>query len=107
MNDVFSKPDIYAVFQPAPERIKKGILARMFPLKYFKYIIGIMLLLFISPLLLVITEPSLMEDDELLTIIFWTESIAFMIYVLLVGVLFFIYRLPYMQQLKDKLGYIE
>lgn len=103
----FTNPDIYATFAPAPENIKKGFFARIIPYNYIKYTLYSATLLFLSPIVLVLMNLDSMKDEDLFFPIFWTLCVSFVIYSILAGVILISYKIPYLQELKDKLGYTE
>jgi hypothetical protein len=103
----FTNPDIYATFEPASDRIKKGFFARIIPYNYIKYTLYSLAILFFSPIIRVLLNLDLMKDTNILYPILWTLCISFVLYVVLAGAILFFYKIPYMQELKDKLGYTE
>lgn len=103
----FTNPDIYATFEPASENIKKGFFAKVIPYKYIKYILYSLLIFFISPILLVLMDIDLMKDEKVFYPVFWTLCITFVMYAILAGAVLIVYKIPYMQELKEKLGYTK
>ena len=103
----FTKPSIYDTFSPAPDNIKKGFFARIIPYNYIKYALYSISILFFSPILLVLMNLDFLKDDKIFFPIFWTLCVSFVLYAVLVGAILITYKIPYMQELKDKLGYTE
>lgn len=103
----FTNPDIYATFDPAPDKIKKGFFARIIPYNFIKCTMYLTSLLFISPIILVLMNLDLMKDENIFYPIFWTLCISFVFYTILAGAILIVYKIPYMQELKDRLGYTE
>jgi hypothetical protein len=105
--EYFTKPNVYGTFQPANDRIKKGFFERIIPYKYFKYTFYALLSLFISPIGLVLMNLDLMQDEKIFFPILWTLCVTFVLYTILAGAILIFYKIPYMQELKEKLGYTE
>jgi hypothetical protein len=103
----FTNPNIYAAFDPAPDGIKKGFFARIIPYSYIKYTLYSLLVLFLSPIVLVLLNADLMIDQKTFFPIFWTLCILFLVYTILAAAVLVVYKVPYMQELKEKLGYTE
>lgn len=103
----FTNPDIYATFEPASEKIKKGFFARIIPYNYIKYAMYSLTLFFISPIVLVLLNLDLMQDANLFYPILWTLCVSFLFYAIIAGAVLIVYKIPYMQELKEKLGYTE
>ncbi len=87
--------------------LKTNFFARIIPFKYIKVSLWIMFLLFFSPILIICAEPSLIKDSKTLNLVIWTLSFSFSIYTILLGFILVFYKNPFMQELKDKLGYNE
>ena len=103
----FTHPDIYATFEPASAKIKEGFFARIIPYNYIKYILYSLTVLFLSPIALVLMNLDFLHDKNTFNPIFWTLCIFFLLYTLLAGAILIVYKIPYMQELKEKLGYTE
>ncbi|MCB1160811.1 MAG: hypothetical protein H7A25_25230 [Leptospiraceae bacterium] len=88
-------------------RIKKNVLSRLLPIRWLKYLAFSLFLLFISPFLLLYAKPSLPGNEKLFHYIIFSLSFLFCIDALLFGIIFLNYKLPILQEWKDKLGYIE
>jgi|GEM_PF-2377446 peptidoglycan/LPS O-acetylase OafA/YrhL len=106
-NKYFTNPDIYATFEPASDKMKKGFFAKIIPYNYIKYTLYSLALLFVSPIVLVLLNLDLMQDASLFYPILWTLCISFLLYAILAGAILIVYKIPYMQELKEKLGYTE
>ncbi len=106
-NKYFTNPDIYATFEPSSDKVKKGFFARIIPYNYIKYTLYSLALLFVSPIVLVLLNLDLMQDSSLFYPILWTLCISFCLYAILTGAILIVYKIPYMQELKEKLGYTE
>ena len=106
-NKYFTNPDIYATFEPASDKMKKGFFAKIIPYNYIKYTLYSLALLFVSPIVLVLLNLDLMQDASLFYPILWTLCISFLFYAILAGAILIVYKIPYMQELKEKLGYTE
>ncbi len=103
----FTNPDIYATFEPVSEKIKKGFWARIIPYNYIKFTLYFLTLSFFSPIVLVLLNLDLMQDANLFFPILWTLCISFLVNAILAGAVLIVYKIPYMQELKEKLGYTE
>ncbi len=87
--------------------IKKRVFSKIFPFKYFQYLACIFLLLVISPLVLVIVSPGVINDQELVLPLFLTMGGAIIVYCFLVGILLINMKIPFIKEWKDKLGYLK
>lgn len=105
--EYFTKPNIYSVFEKSPIDIKKNFFYRVIPYTYIKYSIYMMTLLFFSPILVVLFNSDLRKNDAIFYPILLTLSFSFLLFSLLSGAILFFYKIPYMQELKDKFGYTE
>jgi len=103
----FTNPNIYATFEPASDRIKKGFFSRIIPYNYIKYTMFSLTVLFFSPIVLVLLNTDSMLDQKTFYPIFWTLCILFLVYTILAAAVLIVYKIPYMQELKEKLGYTE
>ncbi|MEM7179315.1 MAG: hypothetical protein AAF518_00265 [Spirochaetota bacterium] len=89
------------------KRLQKQVFARIFPLRYLKFIVFSMLLLLVSPFLLFLFYPDILKEEKLLNYIIVTISTVLVVDITLLGFLVIHLKLPYFQEWKDKLGYIE
>lgn len=103
----FTNPNIYATFEKSPVDIKKKFFYNIVPYKYLKYSIYAMTVLFFSPILVIFLNSDLRKNDELFYPILLTLSFSFLFFSILVSAILFFYKIPYMQELKDKFGYTE
>ena len=87
--------------------IKQSIFSRIIPYKYIQFSLWILLILFLSPILILCIEPTLVRDEKAFSLIFITLALSFLLYSILVGFVFIFYKNPFMQEMKDKLGYSE
>ena len=89
------------------EKIKNSVLSRIIPFQYIKIALWAMLVLFISPILILCVEPNLVKDEKTTRLILWTLSIIFFIYTVFIGIALIFYKVPFLQELKEKFGYTE
>lgn len=89
------------------KNLKTNFFAKIIPYKYIKFSLWIMFLLFFSPILVICAEPSLIKDTKTLNLVIWTLCISFCLYTILIGFVLVFYKNPFMQELKEKLGYNE
>lgn len=82
-------------------------MAKIFPLKYLKYILVSLAILTISPLLLLFFSSGLIQDNKLFNVIIVSISLLLTIEIALLGILVINLKTPYLQEWKERLGYIE
>lgn len=86
---------------------RKKVMSFLFPLKYLKFSAIALGILLISPFLLISVEPEIIKDKKLFHAIIATFSCLFTIESILLGIVLFHTKIPFMQEWKDKLGYQE
>ncbi len=87
-------------------KVRKIIFANILPLKYFYSLVFFLVLLFVSPLLLLVS----VQTFELFLshpIILNSFGILFLFFSIISVLLFVQLKNPYMQEWKDRLGYEE
>ncbi|MBE7412721.1 MAG: hypothetical protein L6Q54_02125 [Leptospiraceae bacterium] len=103
----FGKPDIFSVYSDAPVGIQKRIKAQTPPFAVLKYIFFSLAVLFFSPISILFFRNDVIENDNLLIITLGTVCAIFSLYSILIGIYLSKVKIPYLQEWKDKLGYIE
>lgn len=93
--------------QNRKQRIKRVVFSSVFPEKYLKYITYIFLILILSPFILIVINPKILYDKELVLPLFLTLGSAIIFYSCLVGFVLTKLKSPFLKELKEKFGYLE
>ena len=87
--------------------VRQNILSKLLPMRYLKTLLLMIFIMTVSPFLLLYFEPALFQDEKLLYYIVGTFSLSLIIDSILLGIILFHTKMPYMQEWKDRLGYVE
>jgi len=103
----FEDYDIYSINTPAPsgQKLKKLVSQQLLPLPLIRYTLFILFLLFVTPILLLLS--NIISDRDLLYSILVTECFMFLFFSILSGFIFSVTKFPYLQEFKNRFGYTE
>jgi uncharacterized metal-binding protein len=101
----FELPSDWERFSSRSLTLKQRILGQILPSRYLKLTLILLFFSFSSPLTLLYVLP--LEDIAAYPIAITTFSLLFLLFAGLVLVLLIQLRNPYLQELKEKLGYME
>lgn len=104
----FDKPEMHDDDPDVPTRVRKGVMFRIIPPRYFRLILISLPFLGASPLIaLFFYDYEELLQTNMLALIVTTSALFFCLFAFLVGVYLIHYRSPYGKEWKKKLGYPE
>ncbi|MCC6275767.1 MAG: hypothetical protein IT569_07905 [Leptospiraceae bacterium] len=103
----FIRPDIFSAYAEAPAVIQKRVKSQIAPFAVLKYLFFALAVLFLSPLTILLFKAGIFENDDFAFVAIGTLCAVFCLVSILAGIYLSKVKTPYIQEWKDKLGYIE
>lgn len=105
-NPFVERPNVYLKNQPAEKSQRQGILLQIIPANWVKFSLFLFLILLITPISTALLYGRNPEREELYSILL--GSCFFLsLYTSLLGFFYVTFKIPYLQEIKNRLGYKE